>query len=203
MKITIISSSHQLPSQSLKVSNYFAQTINNLKKHMASVVDLAGINLPFFNFVNLSNQDTKATWENISSELATSDGYVIVSPEYGGMATPILKNFFLYASGKKEMAFKPTIIVGVSSGRGGAYVVSDLRSNSYKNCMINYLPEHIIVRECNTVLNDDLLNPENKGDYYLKQRINYAINLLLKHAEANQLVINSNAIDTTTYPNGM
>ena len=203
MKITIISSSHQLSSQSLKVSNYFAQTINNLKECTASVIDLAEINLPFFNFVNLSNQGTKAIWENISSELATSDGYVIVSPEYGGMATPILKNFFLYVSGKKEMAFKPAIIVGVSSGRGGAYVISDLRSNSYKNCMINYLPEHIIVRECNAVLNDDVLNPENKGDYYLKQRINYAINLLLKHAEANQLVINSNVIDTITYPNGM
>ena len=61
------------------------------------------------------------------------------------MATPIAKNFFLICN-KGELAHKPGLIVSISSGNGGAYPVSELRSSSYKNTHIMWIPEQIIIR---------------------------------------------------------
>jgi NAD(P)H-dependent FMN reductase len=36
------------------------------------------------------------TWGSISDKLNQSDGFILVVPEYGGMATPAAKNFFYY-----------------------------------------------------------------------------------------------------------
>ena len=37
-------------------------------------------------------------WNQISSDLKSSDGFIYVVPEYGGMATPNSKNFFYYVT---------------------------------------------------------------------------------------------------------
>ena len=72
---------------------------------------------------------------NISDSLSSSDGFIIVVPEYGGMATPNAKNFFLLFN-NGELFHKPGLIISISSGTGGAYPISELRSSSYKNSHI-------------------------------------------------------------------
>ncbi|KKL44680.1 hypothetical protein LCGC14_2363270, partial [marine sediment metagenome] len=62
----------------------------------------------------------------IAEELATSDAFVIVAPEWHGMAPAGLKNFFLMW-GNGELAHKPALIVSVSSADGGSYPVAELR----------------------------------------------------------------------------
>ncbi len=46
------------------------------------------------------------------------------------------------------------LIVAVSSGAGGAYPVAELRMSSYKNSRICYIPEQIIIRDVENVLNE-------------------------------------------------
>ena len=118
------------------------------------------------------------TWNSISDNLNKSDGFILVVPEYGGMATPAAKNIFLLC-GNSEFAHKPGLIVSVSSGNGGAYPISELRMSSYKNTHIMWIPENIIIR------NVEQFNPGAHGDNipeWLDKRIDYVLKLLLAYA---------------------
>ena len=117
--------------------------------------------------------------KKISSELTASDGFIFVVPEYGGMATPNSKNFFLVFN-NGELFHKPGLIVSISSGNGGAYPFSELRSSSYKNSHILWIPENIIIRNVKQFL------PGKHGELipdWLDDRIKYSCNLLIKYAE--------------------
>ena len=50
-----------------------------------------------------------------------------------------LLNIFLLC-GNGEFSHKPGLIVSVSSGNGGAYPIAELRSSSYKNTHIMWIP---------------------------------------------------------------
>ena len=118
------------------------------------------------------------TWNSISKNLESSDGFILVVPEYGGMATPAAKNIFLLC-GNGEFSHKPGLIVSVSSGNGGAYPIAELRSSSYKNTHIMWIPENIIIR------NVEEFNPGSHGKNipdWLDDRIDYVLNLLLAYA---------------------
>ena len=205
MQISIITASHRPLSQSLKIANYLDQNLKQINSEIVTnVIDLQAFNLPFFNFEALKNSQILETWNSIEKKLTESDGFIFVSPEYGGMATPILKNFFLYCSSKaKPLAHKSALLVGVSSARGGAFVISDLRSSSYKNTFVNYIPDQLIIRECESILNDNILNPENKTDYYIKQRVDYTLKILLEYAKISKQILDLGLIDLQTYGNGM
>ena len=117
-------------------------------------------------------------WNSISNNLNQSDGFILVVPEYGGMATPAAKNIFLLC-GNGELAHKPGLIVSVSSGNGGAYPISELRSSSYKNTHIMWIPENIIIR------NVEEFNSGTHGNNipgWLDNRIDYVLKLLLAYA---------------------
>ena len=78
--------------------------------------------------------------------------------------------------GNGEFAHKPGLIVSVSSGNGGAYPIAELRSSSYKNTHIMWIPENIIIR------NVEEFNPGSHGDNipeWLDDRIDYVLELLL------------------------
>ena len=118
------------------------------------------------------------TWNSISKNFESSDGFILVVPEYGGMATPAAKNIFLLC-GNGEFSHKPGLIVSVSSGNGGAYPIAELRSSSYKNTHIMWIPENIIIR------NVEEFNPGSHGKNipdWLDDRIDYVLNLLLAYA---------------------
>ena len=81
---------------------------------------------------------------------------------------------------KSEFFHKPGLIVSISSGIGGAYPISELRSSSYKNSHILWIPENIIIR------NVEQYNPGNHGNEipsWLDKRIDYCLNLLLEYSK--------------------
>ena len=183
MKISIISASHRKNSQSKKVSSFLLNSLSNLESELdAFVLDLADTALPMW---SPEKKDGKGiwgkTWNSISSNFDKSDGFILVVPEYGGMATPAAKNIFLLA-GNGEFAHKPGLIISISSGNGGAYPISELRSSSYKNTHLMWIPENIIIR------NVEEFNPgahgpnipewlDNRIDYVLKLFLTYALNM--------------------------
>ena len=180
MKISIISASHRTNSQSKRISGLFHKNLLNNKSGLEIFsLDLAKASLPLWSPEKKNGKGVWGqTWGSISDKLIQSDGFIFVVPEYGGMATPAAKNFFLLC-GNGELSHKPGLIVSVSSGNGGAYPITELRSSSYKNTHIMWIPENIIIR------NVEEFNPGNHGDNipeWLEDRIDYVLKLFLVYA---------------------
>jgi len=204
MKFAIIIGSHRKESQSSKVGRYIEHNLKKLdSNNEIFILDLKNNPLPFWSEERWKDDSEESkNWEPYSEELKQCDAFIIISPEWGGMVPAGLKNFFLLCD-DYELAHKPALIVAVSGGRGGAYPVAELRMSSYKNSYICYIPEHIIVRKAKEVLNDFELNKENKEDAYIKQRIEYALIILGKYAEALKTIRHVNVLDYKTYPFGV
>ncbi|MNF69916.1 hypothetical protein D3C84_518120 [compost metagenome] len=116
------------------------------------------------------------------------------------MACPAIKNFFIYAS-KAELAHKPGLLVGVSSGIGGGYPISELRASSYKNCRLCYLPEHLIIRGVEKVLND--ADAVSDDDQRIRARMDYDLDILARYAEALKPVRQAIDMSIPAFANGM
>ena len=200
MKIGIIIGSHRAESQSTKVGRYLEALLKeNYSDVQTAVVDLRLNPLPLWSEDMWSgdNNDVKETWAKVSEPLQGCDAFIVISPEWGGMASSGLKNFFLYVGGSDLLAFKPAYLVTVSSSRGGAYPVAELRMSSYKNTFLNYLPEHLIVRDC-----ENVFNTPNDNEY-LHKRAEYGLGLLVEFSKAFAEVRESGKVDLKNYPYGM
>jgi hypothetical protein len=111
-----------------------------------------------------------------------------------------LKNFFLLCSAD-VFAHKPGLIVTVSAGAGGSYPVTELRTSSYKNTRLCYVPDHVIVRNVGQMLHGD--QPADEHDVALRGRIEYSLRVLVEYAKALRLVRESGVIDLKAFPYGM
>ena len=180
MKISIISASHRTNSQSKKISNLLNNKLLKLQSDLDTFsIDLADVSFPLWSPDKKNGKGIWGdAWNSISDNLDKSDGFILVVPEYGGMATPAAKNIFLLC-GNDELSHKPGLIVSVSSGNGGAYPIAELRMSSYKNTHIMWIPENIIIR------NVEEFNPGSHGKNipeWLDDRIEYVLKLLLSYA---------------------
>jgi len=203
VKITIISGSHRNPSQSEKVACHIEKTLRQEHGVDAWLYALADNPLPLWD---------QSLWENnpewnerlapLKQQLTESDGFVIVSPEWHGQVPAGLKNFFLLFS-RFELGHKPAMIVTVSSADGGSYPVAELRMSSYKNNRICYIPEHVIVRNVETVLNDDVEDNNQEADGYFRERISWSLGLLKAYAEAMKPMRESVQVHHEKFGNGM
>ena len=204
MKISVVSGSHRKKSQSRKISDVVC---NYLAEHQSVtqsvVIDLSLIELPLWE---------EAIWENdpawinrlsaLSKVLQESDGFVIVSPEWHGMVPSALKNFFLMW-GEGQLAHKPALIVSISSSNGGSYPVAELRMSSYKNNRICYIPEHLIIRNVETIFNKDPQENDAEVQHDLNKRMLYCIQLLICYAEGFKPIRQKKATDISTFKFGM
>ena len=202
MQITIISGSHRQNSQSEKVAHY-VQSVLTGQGIQAEIFSLAGNPLPLWDeSIWDGNSEWAARLAPLSAQLAASDGFVIVTPEWHGQVPAGLKNFFLLW-GKNELAHKPALIIAVSSSTGGAYPVAELRMSSYKNNRICYLPEHIIIRQVTSVLNEDVNTNDPATDRYYRDRIQWALGILERYAQALAPVRAADGLFNEEFRNGM
>lgn len=198
-QIMIISGSSRANSQSRKVGNYFASQLDGrYADTTTNIIDLAETHLP---------QWDDSFWQNkpqivatTSKQLTEADGFVVISPEWSGMVPPQLMNLFLLCN-DFEVAHKPALIVSVSSGQNGAYPVSQLRSNAYKNNKICFMPEHIIVKDVNNVLNEPVAVSE--ADKYIRDRIDFSMDILLNYVDALKCMREMSVDSYKKYPYGM
>lgn len=202
MKIVLISGSHRKVSQSQKVAQFACKMLTqNDSTVLAEVLSLAELNLPMWDEEVWQNSPRwKEKFGPVSQKLAAADGIVVVSPEWAGMVPPALKNLFLLCS-NDELTHKPGLIVGVSAGKGGSYPVAELRMSSYKNNHIAYMPEHIIVRDVEHVLNSD--TAQSPDDTLLRERLDYALRLLKSYSLALGPVREKHSGEFKKFPFGM
>jgi NAD(P)H-dependent FMN reductase len=203
VKISIISGSHRNPSQSEKVARHVEQTLQQEHGVDTWVYTLADNPLPLW---DQSLWEDNADWNErlapIKQQLASSDGFVIVTPEWHGQVPAGLKNFFLLFN-RFELGHKPAMIVAVSSADGGAYPVAELRMSSYKNNRICYIPEHVIVRNVEKVLNESAADNDASADGYFRERISWSLGILRGYAEAMKPMREAVQVHNDKFGNGM
>ena len=195
MHITIISASMRSNSQSLKVSNWLRDHAGSLGAEV-EVLDLHALELPMFNDEDVKSESV----ENVLSTLGITDAAIFVSPEWNGMMSHGLINMQHYLV--HELAHKPVMLVGVSSGRGGKYPVMQMRTMGYKNNHYVISPESLVVQGVKDVFND-LDMSEESSDYLLKARASYAIKILMEYAKTLQQVRSSSVVDFKQFGNGV
>jgi len=190
-KITVIVGSHRNESQSNKIGrmiNAKLAELNNVES--TSILDLAVTELPFWKEEYAQAESEQI--QKVGEQLKDSDAFVIISPEWNGMVPSALKNLFLLYSAN-EFGHKPALIASVSSGIGGTYPVTELRSSTYKNSRICYIPEHLIFRDVEGIFNG-LAGTDNDAERYMSERTDFCLDYLtlysdsLKQVRANQPV---------------
>ena len=204
MNITIVSGSHRKVSQSIKIAKAIKSALKPFKEcDEANIFDLANNPLPLWNEdLRKVGNPSNSLLESVSKKLAYSDAFIIISPEWHGIVPAGLKNFFLMW-GKGELAHKPALIVTVSSGDGGSYPVAELRMSSYKNNRICFLPEHLIIRNVESVFNDNQIDNNSSSQEYFENRLDYCLKQLLTYGKAFQQIRKSDAVSIKKYGSGM
>jgi len=196
MKILVISASARAESQSRRFAEYLLTRVSRLAD--AELIDLNKTPLPIYD--DSETMGTNPNWLSIKSKLEVADGYVVVSPEWNGMASVAYKNMMLFVG--HEMAVKPLMICAVSSGRGGVHVIDELRLSGIKNSHIIISSENVIAQDCKDLALDDNWEETSK-DYRFKSRAEYSLKMLVEYSKALQGVRASGVIDFEHYGSGV
>jgi NAD(P)H-dependent FMN reductase len=195
MQFAVIAASQRPDSQSLKVARFLARCLTEKDPyHGVQIIDLAREALPQF------EDDEPRQWPAIAARLAEADALVLVTPEWAGMASPALKNLLVLAT-SGEIADKPALAVGVSSGLGGAYPICELRMTASKNTHLLFLPDHLIVRNVETVLEG--AEPADEADARLRMRIRHCLEVLETYTRALVPVRRALVEERARFPYGM
>ena len=201
MKLAVLCGSHRPDSESARVGNYLADTLRGRWDDAVYVRDLGEEPLPFWDEGVWSDEPRwREALSVLTSELASADALVIVTPEWGGMATPAIKNLLLLCT-SAVVGHKPALAVAVSHSRGGAAPIAELRMSASKNNRICFIPEHLIVRDVGEMFD----GPEaaSEDDAYLRGRAVYALSVLREYGRALKGVRASGVIDHAGFPHGM
>ncbi|MEH6580676.1 MAG: NAD(P)H-dependent oxidoreductase [Halioglobus sp.] len=205
MKIGIICGSHRKQSQTGKVGRHIEKVL--LQQGLCDstwLYDLADNPLPLWDESIWQGDDQwQKTLAPLSKELHACDAFVILCPEWHGMAPAGLKNFFLMWTAGEELAHKPALIVAISSADGGSYPIAELRMSSYKNSRICYLPEHLIIRYVETIFNADADKNKPDAQEYFDKRLTYCLEMLREYALGFRLIRDSGKASLENYPSGM
>ncbi|CAM3545272.1 FMN-dependent NADPH-azoreductase [Vibrio aerogenes CECT 7868] len=180
MKLMIISGSQRANSKSLLTGQYLSSLAGESGFTDSEVLDLHALNLPLWNedFWQKGSH-SQAVWQPVKQALKEADAFIFITPEWHGMATPALKNFLLLTT-DQEMAHKPALLASVSASVNGVYPISELRMTGSKNNHVCFLPDHLIFRDIDTLLDESL----NCHDARFDQRVRYTMTLLSAYAQA-------------------
>ena len=192
MNILVISGSPRTDASSLNLSHYIQQALSEFHNVKPMLLDLHQCDMPMWH--------DKAEENVLAKEyIDYADGYVFVIPEWHGMVPPAFKNLFFFFNGL--FAHKPAYIVGVSSGNGGRYPIVELRSSTYKNSFINYIPISTVVDHVNKVIdgNGNYIDETN----YMAERLDEGLQYLLAYTEALRDVRSSAIFEERRFKNGM
>ncbi|CAM3748741.1 NADPH-dependent FMN reductase [Parendozoicomonas haliclonae] len=195
MNVAIISCSSRANSQSARISEHLNQ---HYFSGQARILDLHTLDLPIWNGTGFKDPRVLEARET----LAAADAFIFVVPEWNGMAPAAAKNLLLWCN-SQQLGHKPSLLVAISAGQGGAFVIDEMRSSGYKNARLLYLPEHLILRDVEQLW---LAQPEpaqEKSNAYLAGRTAYCIEMLKSYTLALSPVRPALMAGLEEHPNGM
>ncbi|HCM47956.1 MAG TPA: NADPH-dependent oxidoreductase [Colwellia sp.] len=187
MNLLIISASQRTQSQSEKVAEYLVD--NSAKFSRTSHIELCKKRLPLWDGEDSSKQNDDSDWQTINTELQTMDAVILITPEWGGTASPLLKNLLMMAQAE-DIGHKPVLLVSVVNGISGAYPIAELRMNAFSNNKLVAIPDHLIIRNVEEILNtiNQDKQPEDSAitrrDKSIRHRIGYSLHTLWHYSQA-------------------
>ncbi|MCF6456542.1 NAD(P)H-dependent oxidoreductase [Pseudoalteromonas sp. MMG024] len=129
MKIVIVSGSGRPNSNSLALAT-------KISKHLVlldiecDLVDLSEMTRLLHHYETHNDAVLNKQKALLLEKLYSSDGIVIVAPEWGGMLPPVLHNFLLLSAYGFPLGHKPALVIGISTSGGGHNPVSLLKGYS-------------------------------------------------------------------------
>lgn len=182
MRAHIVAGSQVEGSQSARIAQVLSERLRTLglcAEGDCRIQDLGSNPLPFWNKTAGSEVMPQADF------IRRCDAVILISPDWHGMATPAIKNWFYYLP-EHALEHKPVLLCGVSAGQGGLYPVMDLRAHSFKNFRPCYLPEQLLIRQAKA----QFLQPDPVTDEQamLLARTDYCLQLLKIYADGFQQI---------------
>jgi len=206
MNLLIISASQRSQSQSAKVAEYLTATNDNFTD--ISHIELCKQKLPMWDGEQSSKEDQESDWQGINSQLQSADALILITPEWGGTASPLLKNFLMMAEAE-DIGHKPVLLVSVVNGISGAYPIAELRMNAFSNNKLVAIPDHLIIRNVEEILNSHDIETKQitTRDKSIRHRIGYSLHTLHHYSQALKALrknLQSNTYENEhLYPYGM
>jgi NAD(P)H-dependent FMN reductase len=187
MNLLIISASQRINSQSNKVAQYLAEVIIGFST--VNHIELCRKNLPLWDGEQSSKASEKSDWSSINEQIKVADALILITPEWDGTASPLLKNFLMMCEGQ-DTAHKPALLTSVSNGISGAYPIAELRMSAFKNNKLVAIPDHLIIRNVEQVLNTPEQGEQTltTRDNSTRQRIAYSLHTLKHYAQAQKIL---------------
>lgn len=200
MKITIINGSNRQEAQSYRIAKWLEEELK-AKEVKVNFVDLREVDMTFVPDEFWAGESYSAKAMSVEyQKMEDSDGIIVVTPEWGGAASPVLRHFILMSS-HESLSHKPVLAFGVSATHtGGIRPLEDLK-HTFKNARGVFLPEPIVINDSKNFLQGD--ERDQKREDYITKRTDYALDLLLEYSKALKQVRDSGVIDYETYPHGM
>ncbi len=206
MNLLIISASQRSQSQSAKVAEYLAATSDSFTG--VNHIELCKQQLPMWDGEQSSKDSLDSDWLAINEQLITADALILITPEWGGTASPLLKNFLMMAQAA-DIGHKPVLLVSVVNGISGAYPIAELRMNAFSNNKLVAIPDHLIIRNVEEILNSHDIETKQvtARDKSIRHRIGYSLHTLHHYSQALKTLrdsLQSNAYENEhLYPYGM
>lgn len=183
MNLLIISASQRTESQSAKVAKY----IESSEQHFSTTthIELCKLAIPLWDGEQQSKHTKKSDWGLLETDLSNADAIILITPEWSGTASPLLKNVLLMCE-SQHCAHKPTLLISVSGGISGAYPIGELRMNAFKNNKMVAIPDHLIIRDVSDYLNEieQEVDTMTAREQQLRQRIAYSLHTLIHYAKS-------------------
>lgn len=204
MNLVIISASQRTQSQSAKVAKYIAESVTGYE--MVTHFELCQYNLPLWDGTPTGKSTEQSDWPLLNEHISQADAFIMITPEWSGMASPLLKNLLLMCSGQ-DTAHKPVLLVGISGGISGVYPIAELRMSAFKNNKLVAIPDHLVIRNVGEVLNSDNDSDLSERDTNIRHRIGYSLHVLLHYSETLKALRTNLSMQPYTneeaYANGM
>jgi len=178
MKIALISSSTRPGRNSHRVTLALKSLLES-KNISVVVIDLLATPLPFFHerFNLLPEEEKTENMKLISSQLISSTGIIMITPEYNGGITPALVNL-IDTFGRAELGGKPIAVATVSTGVMGGMRAAQQLQQIILNNQAYPQPQLLLIGEVTKQLNEngEIINPE------YQTKIENFVNAFLKFA---------------------
>jgi NAD(P)H-dependent FMN reductase len=157
MKIAIIIGSIRQGRQSHKIGHYLHQQLTT-HQHQVVTIDLAEISLPLLEERVGRHPDLPTAVQELSEKLQAAEAIILVTPEYHGSFSGVLKNALDYFSA--EFYRKTIGIVSVSAGKFGGINAAQQLTLVMNNIGGICLPTKLLVPEVYGAFNDknELIN---------------------------------------------
>ena len=183
MNLVIISASQRKKSHSVKVAEYIAESVTGYEN--VTHFELCQYNLPLWDGTAEGKSAGLSDWPLLNEKISQADAFIMITPEWSGMASPLLKNVLLMCAGQNT-AHKPVLLVAISGGISGAYPIAELRMNAFKNNKLVAIPDHLIIRNVGEVLNCDGTSELSEKDSSIRDRISYSLHTLYNYSKSLQ-----------------